>query len=282
MSSEADPISGRTTLRTRSGASDGRRRTPRSRAASARRPRGGAGGRRRAARRAGRRGWSRPRAPRRCRMYCRSRSPTSSSVGTAISASRSHAGTASACSPGSSASSARPFISRKRSRVAPDTRPSGAVGPSSQTRASSRFTVARSPRSSARSHSSSSDEHLRLVRRLGRATDRRPDQHQRPHAVGMGERQVERGPAAHRGADDDGAVGVVRVEHRHGVVDRGPSVLRLVRRTPVATRVVGQTSVAAGEPADDRRPAALVGDAGVDEQDVGSGTRRLGGQDGGS
>ena len=154
------------------------------------------------------------------------------------------AGTSSRRSPGSSASRARPFISRKRSRGAPGTRPSGAVGPSSQTRASSRFTVARSPRSSAASHSSSSASTSGSYVGSGAPLIAGPiSTSARTRSGWVSARSSEVRPPIEAPMTTAG-VGVVGVEHGDGVVDRRPAVLRLVRRPPVAARVVGQAPVA--------------------------------------
>ncbi len=87
-------------------------------------------------------------------------SPTATSAGTVTSPSRSHAvapaASASISGPGSGAARAMPFMSRNSARAAPDTRPSGCSGPSSQTWASSLLSCSRSPASSAASMASSS------------------------------------------------------------------------------------------------------------------------------
>jgi hypothetical protein len=60
------------------------------------------------------------------------------------------------------------------------------------------------------------------------------------------------------------------VEHGDGVGGRRPAVLALVRRLALAARVVGDAAVAGSQALDHVPPAAPVGDAGVDAQDVGA------------
>ncbi len=137
-------------------------------------------------------------------MCGKSRSPHTTSAGAADPVEPRVRGRGSISSPRCSARSAMSFIARNSvARRSPSTRPSGASGPSSHACASSAliastsacaFGAAPSARASARSRAETTPD-------LGRAGDRRRDQHERAHALGMRERGVDRDASALRAAD---------------------------------------------------------------------------------
>ena len=81
------------------------------------------------------------------------------------------------------------------------------------------------------------DQRVELGRRPGlqvgvrSAADGGADQQQRGDAVGVGEREIDRGPAAHRARDDDRPLQAGGVEHGQRVGGGRPAVLALVGRS---------------------------------------------------
>jgi hypothetical protein len=110
----------------------------------------------------------------------------------------------------------------------------------------------------------------RLLGEVGkrRPMDRWADQRQGAHPVGVSQRDVDRGGAAHRARDQDGPLDADGVHHGRRVVDARPSVLTVVRRLSVLPSVERDASVARNESVDDVRPAAPVGDACVEQDDI--------------
>jgi hypothetical protein len=76
--------------------------------------------------------------------------------------------------------------------------------------------------------------------------------------------------AAHRRCDEDGPFDPCVVHHGHGVVDAGPTVLRLVSRLSELPGIERDASVPRSQSLDDSYPAPSVGDPGMEEDDVGA------------
>ena len=170
--------------------------------------------------------------------------------------------------------SPQPVPRRRRRRAAPPGRPRrarsgscrgtvagrpadparGAGGPSSQTRASSPLTVVEvaalvRPRPT-RSLSACTSGSYVLLRR---PADRRADQDERAHPLGVGEREVERAsdrPSSSRPRRPRSTSYASRTATASSTLDQPSS--RLVRRPAVAARVVGQAAVV-GQRVDDVR-----------------------------
>jgi len=160
-------------------------------------------------------------------------------------------------------------MSRKSSRAGPPTRPSSAPGPSSHIHALEPADLVDVAGGVGRL-----DPGVELGRRpllevgVRRAAYGCADERQAGHAVGVCEREVDRGLAAHRARDDDGLLEAGSVEDGQRVADGRPAVLVRVHGLAEATHVIRDAAVTRAESLDDVPPAASIVDAGMDQQDV--------------